>query len=119
MKTAAFRFICRFLIASVFAVGFHPAMAGMIGTEQAVASTTVQAQRAALINTIARADVSSQLQSQGVEPSAAVARVASMTDQEVSSLAGQIDALPAGALSSGGKWAIAIVIALVVWYYWK
>ena len=119
MKSAAFRMLCRFLIASMFAMSFQSAMAGMIGTEQAVAAASAQAERAALINTLSRSDVANQLQSQGVDPEAAKARVASMTDQEVAALAGKIDSLPAGASSSGTGWAIAIVIVLVVWYFWK
>jgi hypothetical protein len=42
-----------------------------------------------------------------------------MTDQEVATLSGKIDSLPAGAMSSGAGWALAIVIVIVVWYYWK
>ena len=41
-----------------------------------------------------------------------------MTDQEVTTLAGKIDSLPAGA-NSGTGWAIAIVAVLVIWYFWK
>jgi hypothetical protein len=118
MKSAAFRMLCRFLIASMFAMSFQSAMAGMIGTDQAVAAASTQAERAALINALSRSDVASQLQSQGVDPAAAKARVASMTDQEVTMLAGKIDSLPAGA-SSGTGWAIAIVAVLVIWYFWK
>ena len=103
----------------MFVMSFQSAMAGMIGTERAVAATSAQAQRAALIDTMSRSDVASQLQLQGVDPLAATARVASMTDEEVSALAGKIDSLPAGASSSGTGWAIAIVIVLVVWYFWK
>ena len=118
MKSAAFRILCRFLIASLFAMSFQSAMAGMIGTDQAVAGVSTQAERAALMNTLGRSDVANQLQSQGVDTDAAKARVASMTDQEVATLAGKIDTLPAGA-SSGAGWAAAIVIVLVVWYFWK
>jgi hypothetical protein len=118
MTSAAFRFVCRFLIASLFAMSFQSAMAGMIGTDQVVAAASMQAERTALINTMSRSDVASQLQSQGVDPQAAIARVASMTDQEVAALTGKIDGLPAGA-SSGAGWAAVIIIALVVWYYWK
>jgi len=118
MKSVAFRIICRVLIASLFAMSFQSAMAGMIGTDQAVAAASTQAERAALINALSRSDVASQLQSQGVDPAAAKARVASMTDQEVTMLAGKIDSLPAGA-SSGTGWAIAIVAVLVIWYFWK
>jgi hypothetical protein len=119
MKSTAFRIFCRVLIASLFAMSFQSAMAGMIGTDQAVATAAAQAQRAGLIDTLSRTDVASQLQSQGVDPAAAKARVASMTDQEVTALAGKIDSLPAGASSSGTGWAVAIIIVLVIWYFYK
>jgi hypothetical protein len=118
MNSAVFRAICRFLIASLFAMSFQSVMAGMIGTDQAIAATSASADRAALINTLSRSDVASQLQLQGVEPDAAKARVGSMTDQEVQALAGKLDLLPAGA-SSGAGWAVAIIAVLVVWYFWK
>ena len=119
MKSTAFRILCRVLIASLFAMSFQSAMAGMIGTDQAVATASAQVERAALIDTLSRSDVASQLQAQGVDPAAAKARVASMTDQEVTALAGQIDSLPAGASSSGTAWAVVIIVALVVWYFYK
>ena len=119
MKSAAVKMLCRILVASLFAMSFQSAMAGMIGTDQAMAGATAQANRAALVTTISRSDVASQLQLQGVDPNAAKARVASMTDQEVASLAGQIESLPAGASSSAWGWAAAVIIVLVVWYYWK
>ena len=103
----------------MFVMSFQSATAGMIGTGQAVATASMQAERAALVNTLSRSDVASQLQAQGVDPLAAKARVASMTDQEVASLSGQIDALPAGAMSDGATWAIVIVAVLLVWYLWK
>lgn len=118
MKSAAFRTLCRFLIASLFTMSFQSAMAGMIGTDQAVAAAFTQSERTALVNTLSRGDVASQLQLQGVDPNAALARVGSMTDQEVTALVGKIDSLPAGA-SSGSGWAIAIVVVLLVWYFWK
>ncbi len=118
MKSAAFRILCRFLIASLFTMSFQSAIAGMIGTDQAVAAASFQGERTALLTTLSRADVAGQLQSQGVDPEAAKARVSAMTDQEVATLAGKIDSLPAGA-NSGTGWAVAIVIVLVVWYFWK
>ena len=119
MKSVAFRMLCRILIASLFAMSFQPSMAGTIGTDQAVATAAVSTERAALISTLGRSDVTSQLLAQGVDPEAAKLRVASMTDQEVAALSGKIDMLPAGASSSGTNWAIAIVVVLLVWYFWK
>src|SRR5580765_1758673 len=108
MKSAAFRMICRLLIASLFAMSFQSAMAGMIGTEQAVTTAPAQDERAALINALSRSDVANQLLAHGVDPTAAKARVASMTDREVSTLSGNIGSLPAGA-NSGAGWAAAII----------
>jgi len=119
MKSVAFRMLCRLLIASLFAMSFQPSIAGMIGPEQAVVTTAASAERTALLNTISRSDVASQLLSQGVDPAAAKLRVASMTDQEVAALSGKIDSLPAGANSNGTGWAIAIVVVLLIWYLWK
>lgn len=118
MRSTAFRALCRLLIASLFAMSFQSVMAGMIGTEQAVAAGSADTARAALVQTLSRSEVAGQLQLQGVDPEAALARVGSMTDQEVAALSGKIDALPAGA-SSGAGWAAAIVIVLLIWYFWK
>jgi hypothetical protein len=118
MKSAAVKMVCRLLIASLFAMSFQSAMAGMISTDQVVASAAASADRTALLTTLSRGEVADQLRLQGVDPDAAKARVASMTDQEVAALTGKIDSLPAGA-SSGWGWAAAIIIVLVVWYYYK
>jgi hypothetical protein len=43
-----------------------------------------------------------------------------MTQDEINRIAGKIDSMPAGASSSSGWWiAGAIIIGLVIWYYWK
>ena len=76
------------------------ANAGMIGTDQA-ASVASQADRNTVLQFLGRADVTSQLQSLGVDPAAVKDRVAAMTDQEVQSLAGKIHSMPAGADSTG------------------
>jgi hypothetical protein len=92
---------------------FQWAQAGMIGTDQVVASTA-QADRAAVLNFVSRSDVASQLQSFGIDASTAKDRVAAMTDQELRTIAGRIDAMPAGASNSG--WIIIIIIVLVIWW---
>jgi len=109
MKSA----ICRLLIVLMAWTPFQWAQAGMIGTDQVVASTA-QADRAAVLNFVSRADVASQLQSFGIDASTAKDRVAAMTDQELRTIAGRIDAMPAGASSSG--WVILIIIVLVIWW---
>ena len=90
MKTATTKMLCRVLIVSMFAMPFQAARAGMIGTPQALGAATAQSDRAAVLGAMSRSDVAGQLQAQGVDLRAATERVASMTDQEVHALAGQL-----------------------------
>src|SRR5260370_307464 len=105
MRAAVFKMICRFLIASLTMMSFT-AGAGMIGVDQLTASTSAQADRAAVLAVLDRPEVVSQLQSQGIDPAMARERVASMSDSEVQALNGQIDSLPAGAKTSHHTWTI-------------
>ena len=120
MKFKAIVMLCRLLIVSLFCLSVQSAYAGMIGTNQVISTASAQADRAHVLNVMGRAEVSSQLQSMGIDPQAAKDRVAAMTDQEVHSLAGQLETLPAGA--NGGDWgwglAAVIVIAAVIYYFW-
>jgi hypothetical protein len=107
---------CRVLVVSLLALSFQTAGAGMIGTEQAAADGGAAAQRSLVLSVLDRAETAAQLQAQGVDPAMARERVASMTDQEVRQLAGDMQTAPAGAISSGGWLAIVIVIGLI-WYF--
>lgn len=118
MSSATTRMISRLLIALMVWMPIHVAQAGVISTEQAISSVT-QSDRAAVLGIVSRSDVASQLQALGIDPASAKDRVAAMTDEEIHSLAGKIDSLPAGARGSGWGWALVIVIAIVLWYNWK
>ncbi len=107
--------ISRLLIVAMMLVPFQAVHAGMVGTEQVSAVASAQASRDALLNTLARAEVAGQLQSMGIDASAAKARVGAMTDDEVRTLQGQIDALPAGAWG-GWAWAAIVAGVILVWY---
>ena len=72
------------------------AHAGMIGTEAVINATQAQQDRERLRQVLNRDDVKTQLIARGVDPSQIQARVDSLTDQEVQSLSGKIDQLPAG-----------------------
>lgn len=119
MKPVAMKLMCRLLVVSMFAMPLQAARAGMVSTDQAIAATTAQTDRDAVLSVLGRSDVAGQLQSLGVDTKAAAERVASMTDQEVRALAGKLDTLPAGASSAATNWGIAIVIALLIWYFYK
>ncbi len=111
------RIISRILIVAMFALPFQSVHAGMIGTDQIVLSS-VQADRDLVTQSLDRPDVARQLQGMGIDASVAKERVAAMTDEEVRSLAGQINSAPAGARVSNGGWVVIIgLIAWAVWYY--
>ena len=80
--------------------GLQVAHAGMIASESVAAGTElvqVESRRAHVLATLNRADVAEALVSKGVNMDAARDRIASLTDQEVLSLADQLDHAPAGA----------------------
>ena len=90
MNSMLARFVCRILAASVFVLPF-PAQAGLIGTEQAASAPMAT-------NAVSRGQLAAQLQMLGISPEAAAERVAALSDAEIASLAGRVDALPAGGL---------------------
>lgn len=116
MRSSLFRTICRLLIAALLLSSMTVARAGIIGADQLSASA--MSSRAAVMDVLARPEVASQLQAQGIDPQAARERVAALSDSEVQALQGQLDALPAGGNHSGAWWAAAVVVAIVVWWLW-
>ena len=111
MRSTMKKMTCRALVVSLLALSFQTANAGMIGADQAAAQTD----RTMVLSVLSRAETASQLQAQGIDPAQARARVAAMTDQEVQTLAQDMQAAPAGAASSG--WWAVILIAALVWYF--
>jgi hypothetical protein len=116
MKSVWARTLCRLLMALMVWAPMQFAQAGMIGTEQ-VASAASQADRNTVLQFLGRAEVTSQLQSLGVDASTVKDRVAAMSDQEVQSLAGKIQSMPAGA-DDTGLIILLIVVGFVVWWVW-
>lgn len=114
MNSAITRTLCRVLIVLMAWTPFHWAQAGIISTEQAVVSA--QADRAVVLNLVQRSDVAGQLQSLGVDLETAKARIASLTDEEVRSLAGNLHAVPAG----GDGLVILILVGVILWLvFWR
>ena len=72
------------------------AMAAMIGTESIVNTDRAQNAREYLKSLLAREDVKSALVSQGIDPGEAQYRLDSLTDEEATRLADQLQELPAG-----------------------
>jgi len=89
------------------------AHAGMIGTEAVVNAAQVQQDRERLRDVFNRDDVKAQLLARGVDPAQVQARVDSLTDQEVQSLSGKIDQLPAGGDSLLGVLVFIFIVLLI------
>lgn len=114
MNSAITRTLCRLLIVLMAWTPFQWAHAGVISTDQAIASA--QADRAAVLSLIQRSDVAGQLQSLGVDLATAKDRVAAMTDNEVRSLTDTLHSMPAGADGTGIV--VLILIGVLVWYFY-
>ena len=84
--------------------------AALIGTETVMNSTRVLETRTTLHQFLARKDVQDALIAHGIDPMEAKARIDSLSDDEVLSIADQIDQLPAG----GGFIEFLLIIALIV-----
>ena len=106
---------CRALVISVLALSFQTAHAGLIGADQAAAGTP-SPERAMVLSSLERSEVIAQLQAAGVDPIAARERVKAMSEQEVQALAQDIQAAPAGGISTWG-WVAIVLVAALIWYY--
>ncbi len=88
-------------ISILFTGSIQIVQAAMISAEQVAQSsvtTTSQQDREKIVSMLSRNDVQSQLIARGIDPTEAKLRVASLTDDEASSLATQLDKAPAGGI---------------------
>ncbi len=114
------RTVAAALIVSMNGLGLSmPAQAGVIGTE-AVVQTLTQPQtesmgagRVRLAAALGRSDVAEILQSRGVDPEAAKARIAALSDSEAARLAQQIDEAPAGGINLLAGVALVFVVLVI------
>ena len=112
---------CRSCVAllsvSVISLGLQqPAIAGVVGTAEAIAVARGESSRAVVDAALAREDVRQQLTALGVDVADVEGRVAALSEQEIASLAGQIESAPAGgdALAVIGVVFLVLVILEVV-----
>jgi hypothetical protein len=85
-------------------------MAAMIGTESVINADRAQNSREYLKSLLAREDVRNALVSQGIDPVEAKNRFDSLTDEEATRVADQLQALPAG----GGFFTTLLIVVLIV-----
>ena len=97
--------VCPLLIVMLL-VGATPAAAaspqtdsstGLVSTQEALEAERVKSDRELIDEVLNRDEVREQLAAYGVDPGEVEARVAALSDDEVSQLARQLDELPAGA----------------------
>lgn len=107
--------IAHFVILAFLWLGVQlpAAHAGIVGTETLVSSEQAQQDRAHILKLLERKDVQEQLVAYGVDAEQAKARVNSLTDAEMHSLAGQMNQLPAGGDSIVGVLFAIFIILLI------
>lgn len=84
------------LVFGMASLPLAPASAEMIGTDQVVAAGEADAARDTIAAFMARDAVEAELESLGVDPAEAQARVGTLSDAEAVDLAQKIDEVPAG-----------------------
>ena len=112
-----YKLISQLLMVSMILMPFS-AQAGMIGTDQAIASAQDLANRDKVRGFVSRGDVIKQFEALGVTAATAQERVNAMTQEEVNRIAGKIDSLPAGADSSWGWVAAILIVGLILYWVW-
>ena len=96
------RFFSAFLAASILFTGsMQTVQAAMISSEQVAEQAFTKSadqDRARILNALSREDVQVALVERGIDPAQARDRVASLTDEEASVMASQIENAPAGGI---------------------
>jgi hypothetical protein len=106
--------VSHLVVLGLLALSLHlpAAHAGMIGTEAVVNAAQTQQNRDRLHSALSRDDVQAQLLARGVDPAQVQARVDSLTDEEMQTLATNMDQLPAGGSVVGALVLIFLVLLL-------
>jgi hypothetical protein len=112
MRIESFRRTCVGLVSvSLVSLGLQvPAAASVVSTADAIASAQSDASRTVVDAALARADVRAQLAEMGVDPAAIEGRIAALSEQEIATLAAEIEQAPAG----GDALAVIGVVFLVL-----
>ncbi|MDI4637578.1 MULTISPECIES: PA2779 family protein [Halomonadaceae] len=106
------------LLIAFLVLGSLPAVAsvpatqanGLVSTQDALSASQVASDRERINELLAREDVQQQLLLQGVQPAEVKARVAALSDEEVSQMANQLDEMPAGASVVGALFAVFVIL---------
>ena len=96
------------------AIPYQPLLAVMVPTEANIYQIKAQDARDHLKTLISRNDIKKSLISRGIDPDEAMARVDSLSDSEVISVADKINQLPAGGDALGALIGAALIVFLVL-----
>ncbi len=100
---------------SLNAIALGPANAAMVRTTDLIGGDAARSADRDRVNTfIGREDVRREFENLGVDPDEAAARVSVLSDQEISSIAGRLDELPAGESAVGAIVGAAVLIFIVL-----
>ena len=116
MHIERFRRGCVVLLSvSLISLGLQtPAVAGIVGTADAIASVQQQDDLATVRTVLARDDVRGRMLELGVDPAEVDGRLAALTPAELSKLAGDIQQAPAGGDSALAVIGIVFVVLLIL-----
>ena len=97
---------------TAISVPIVPAQAALVGTDRIIEQTEGSA-RERVAAFLEREDVVAQLEALGISPAEAQSRVAALSDQEISEIAGKLDTLPAGGVL-GALIGAALIVFIVL-----
>ncbi len=90
------------------------AQAGLVGTDQIIASSVARADRDKITDFMARNDVRDQMRSWGVDPAEADRRIAALSDAEIAALSARLGDDPAGKGVVGAVIGAAVIVFIVL-----
>lgn len=115
-----FQWLCRVVALPMAMVMFLTSLplglarAALVTTDEIVETATAQAERDRVLAFVQRDDVRQQMEALGVDPNEAAARVAGLSDEEIRTVAGELDRLPAGQDLLGSLVGAALVIFIIL-----
>ena len=84
------------LVVLLVSLPINVAQSAMVTTDQVLAESQTESDRARVLDFLAREDVRQQIEAFGVDPDEAALRVQSLSDVEISKIVHQMDQEPAG-----------------------
>jgi len=114
MKSRASMFWKLLLVGGVFAFLVQPARAEIVTTGEIVSQEQIQADRERVQAFLSRQSVEQSLTALGVDPEMAKKRADALTDEEIRTIAGKLDLLPAGGALSQTDWILILILVLVL-----